>query len=159
MNFPKKEKSYSLPDAYAKAAAYCAYQERSRREVREKLHEYGLTDDQAEELLERLSAENFLNEERFAKAFAGGKFRLKKWGRLKIRQELKAHGLSDFRIRQALDEIDPEAYEAALRELLEKKNALERASSVLQRKQKLLRFGVSKGYEQDMVWEVINELV
>ncbi len=155
----RKTDSLSKSEAYVKATAFCAYQERSRQEVREKLYSYQLEDDVVEELMERLEKENFLNEERFAKAFAGGKFRLKKWGRLKIRQELKMRGITEPLIRKALQEIDEEAYIQSLHELLEKKNRLERSINLLEQKQKLLRFALSKGYEQDLIWGEINGLI
>jgi regulatory protein len=84
---------------------------------------------------------------------------LKKWGRIKIRQELKARGISESNIRLGLQEIDPDVYEQTLHELLEKKNRIEKTAGSLERKQKLLRFALSKGYEQDIVWDVINVLI
>ncbi len=159
MDISKKNKNVSYKDAFLKAAAYCAYQERSRQEVREKLSGYELSEDETEEIIESLVRENYINDARFARAFAGGKFRLKKWGRIKIRQELKMRGISEQHIREGLQEIDDEAYTQTLRELLQKKNHLERATSVLERKQKLLRYALSKGYEQDIVWDEINGLI
>jgi regulatory protein len=156
---PMATKSYSPQDALAKAMSYCAYQERSRKEVREKLHSFGIEDDdEAERILEKLTKDNFLNEERFAKAFAGGKFRMKKWGRVKIRAELKMHGLSAEVIRKGMEEIDPDDYEQTLRDLTEKKNAQEREPEPMLRKQKLIRYLLSKGYEQDLAWDAVNGL-
>jgi regulatory protein len=152
-------KSYSPQDAMAKAMSYCAYQERSRKEVREKLHSFGIEDDdEVERILEKLTKDNFLNEERFAKAFAGGKFRMKKWGRIKIRAELKMHGLSAEVIRKGMEEIDPHDYEQTLLDLTVKKNAQERESEPMLRKQKLIRYLLSKGYEQDLAWDAVNGL-
>jgi regulatory protein len=159
MNKPKKQKDITIKEAYLKATVFCAYQERSVREVKEKLYSLELTEESMEAIVEQLIAEKFLNEERFARAFAGGKFRLKKWGRIKIRQELKARGISESNIRLGLQEIDPDVYEQTLHELLEKKNRIEKTAGSLERKQKLLRFALSKGYEQDIVWDVINVLI
>ncbi len=155
----KSPKTYSPQDALAKAMSYCAYQERSRSEVREKLLSYGLDEDQTEQALDKLVADNFLNEERFAKAFAGGKFRMKKWGRIKIRAELKMHGLSSQIIGKGLEEIDPDDYEQTLRQLAEKKSAEERDPNPLLRKNKIVRYLMGKGYESDMVWDAVNDLI
>jgi regulatory protein len=159
MTTPKTPKTYSPQDALAKAMGFCAYQERSRKEVREKLYSFGLEDDdEVESILDKLTKDNFLNEERFAKAFAGGKFRMKKWGRLKIRLELKGHGLPPELVRKGLEAIDPDDYESTLRDLAEKKNAQEREADPLVRKQKLLRYLLGKGYEQDLAWDAVNGL-
>src|SRR6478736_2106800 len=89
-----KKKSYTVSESIARIYRYCAYQERSHQEVKNKLYEFGLTTDEVDELLSKMITEGFLNEERFAKAFAGGKFRIKKWGRLKIVRELESQGLT-----------------------------------------------------------------
>jgi regulatory protein len=158
MTFSKQPRYYSKKEAFLKASAFCAYQERTQQEVREKLYSYGLEEDDVEEVICRLIEENFINEERFAKAFAGGKFRMKKWGRIKIKQELKARGLSTYCINKGMQEINPEEYEQTLLALLEKKNREEKESVPMLRKQKLARFLLSKGYEQDLVWDAINGL-
>ncbi len=159
MPAPKPQKTYSPQDALAKAMSFCAYQERSRKEVREKLYSFGLEDDdEVESILDRLTRDNFLNEERFTKAFAGGKFRMKKWGRIKIRAELKMHGLSAELVRKGLEEIDPDDYESTLRDLAVKKNAQEREADPIIRKQKLVRYLLGKGYEQDLAWDAVNGL-
>jgi regulatory protein len=89
---PGFRKRLTPAEAHAKIQRYCAYQERSHKEVKNKLYEYGLYPGQVDELLSQLISEGFLNEERFAKAFAGGRFRMKKWGRLKIKNELEFNG-------------------------------------------------------------------
>lgn len=114
------KKVYTINQAYTKAARYCAYQERTQQEVREKIYAYGLYSDEAEEVIARLIEDNFINEERFAQAFAGGKFRLKKWGRAKIEHALREKGISDYCVRKGLEQIDPEDYLHTLQELLEK---------------------------------------
>ncbi len=143
-----------------KAASYCAYQERTQDELRQKLKTWGVWGDEAEELIAELVAQNYLNEERFAKTYAGGKFRMKKWGKRRISQELTRRGLTDYTIRQGMQEIDDESYLTTLKALLTKKNAAlqKTESSALQRKQKLARYALSKGYESEAVWKLINEL-
>src|ERR1700740_1004357 len=101
MNLPKKEKSYTDKEILIKISAFCAYQERTQKEVRDKLYAFELNKDTAEAIIVKLIEENFINEERFAKVYAGGKFRIKKWGRRKIEEALKQKEISDYCIRQA----------------------------------------------------------
>jgi len=141
-----------------KAASFCAYQERTIKEVRQRLREWELTDDDMGLVIDELIAQNYLNEERFAKAFAGGKFRVKKWGRVKIRQEMKLRGLSNELIQKGLSEIDGDDYENTLRDLLEKK-ARSTYGEPLMVKQKLVRFALSRGFESDIVWDLLVEII
>ncbi len=152
----KQPKYYTPQESYVRIAAYCAYQERTQQDVREKLQSYGLDDDDVEELIVRMIQEKFVNEERFAKAYAGGRFRQKKWGRIKIKMALKAQGLSPYCVQQGMNVIDPDEYWQNLLHLAEKKNAVEKESNPLLRKQKITRFLMGKGYEQDLVWEAIE---
>ena len=140
-----------------KAANFCAYQERTHREVKERLDEWGIWGDEADEIVVWLIENNYLNEERFAKVFAGSKFRVKQWGRLKIRQELKMRGVSDYCLQMGMNEIDDDDYINTLQQLITKKQAEIKDTNPLVVKQKLLRYTLSKGYEQDLVWEVLNK--
>ena len=140
-----------------KVASFCAYQERTLKEVRQKLREWEVADDDAEPVIAELIAQNYLNEERFARSFARGKFRVKKWGRLKIRQEMKLKGLSNELIQKGLMEIDGDAYEEVLRDLLEKKARSLRGESVAV-KQKIVRFALSRGFESDIVWDLLKTI-
>lgn len=154
---PPKPLHYA--DAKAKAMSYCAYQERSRQQLRDKLAEWGQEPEAIERLLTELEQENYLNEERFARAYAGGKFRQKRWGRYKIQQGLKQHRIPAALQQQALQhEIDPEEYWQSLLHLLEKKAATESERNPQLRKTKLLRYAISKGYEQDLIWDALSEL-
>ncbi|RFS15564.1 regulatory protein RecX [Emticicia sp. C21] len=145
-------------DALVKAANFCAYQERTQAEVREKLQKLGVDGDEADEIIVYLIEENYLNEGRFAKIFAGSKFRVKHWGRTKILYELKARKLSEHSIREGLAEIDDEDYIETLRTLIEKKKReLRSEKQPLVLKQKLARYAISKGFEGDLVWDIINK--
>ncbi|WP_044171877.1 regulatory protein RecX [Flectobacillus major] len=144
-------------EALKKAANFCAYQERTHREVKERLDEWGIWGDEADEIVVWLIENNYLNEERFAKVFAGSKFRVKQWGRLKIRQELKMRGVSDYCLQMGMNEIDDDDYINTLQQLITKKQAEIKDTNPLVVKQKLLRYTLSKGYEQDLVWEVLNK--
>jgi regulatory protein len=140
-----------------KAASFCAYQERTLKEVRQRLREWELTEDEIAPIIAELTAQNYLNEERFARAFAGGKFRVKKWGRLKIRQEMKLKGLSNDLIQKGLSEIDGDDYEETLRDLLEKKARSLRGESLVV-KQKIVRFALIRGFESDIVWDLLKTI-
>jgi regulatory protein len=141
---------------YQKAEGYCAYQERCQQEVRDKLYEWGLWPDAVEGIIANLIENNFLNEERFAKAFAGGKFRIKKWGRVKIRIELKKRKISDYCIKKGLHEIDQEEYEKTLRQVVEKKSKSIKGGTLLSLQYKSAMYAISRGYEPDMVWDMLK---
>ena len=148
-----KKKSLSYQDAKLKAADFCAYQERSQQEVRDKLYTYGLHKDEVEKLLSELITKNFVNEERFAIAYAGGKYRMKSWGKNKILQGLRQHKISQYCINKALMEIDDEDYNESIKRLIEQKKASIRNVRGFQSKQKIARYLMQKGYEQQLVWD------
>lgn len=152
--------SEELSKARKKIASYCAYQERYQKEVRDKLYSYGLFKDEVEELIAWLITENFLNEERYAQTYAGGKFRVKNWGRLKITQALQQKDISAYCIKQGLKEIDEEEYLDTISKLARKKAAeLQlRFSNTYQLKDKVSRFLISRGFEPELVWEILKTL-
>jgi len=115
----KKPKVYTQKQALIKAESYCAYQERCQQELRDKLYSWGLHEIQVENVIADLIASNFINEERFAKAYAGGKFRIKKWGRVKISIELKRRKISAYCIKKGLAEIEEEEYIKTLQKVAE----------------------------------------
>jgi len=148
---PKK----SLPkeQVYQKLKYYCAYQDRCHSEVKTKAYSFGLRKPEVEELTSKLIEENCLNEERFAKAFAGGKFRIKQWGRIKIRSELKNKQISNYCIVAALDEIDDRKYKETLHRLAVKRwNSIKGAGTNLFVKMTKTRDHLLlKGYEANLV--------
>jgi regulatory protein len=152
--------------AEARIKNWCAYQERSQDETRIKLHSYGLQSEDTESLISKLIGENFLNEERFALALAGGKFRIKHWGKNKIRQELRKHRISEYCVNKALKSIDPDDYETVLKKVIEKKlNSLKpgrNTTDLLAKKSDfytVLKYAVSRGFESDLVSEQLNLLL
>lgn len=145
--------------AKEKIERYCAYQERCHQEVRNKLYTYGLYRNEVDEMISNLITDGFLNEERFAKSFAGGKFRIKKWGRIKITHALEGKGVSQNCIRIALKEIDENDYATTLRTLLEEKKPLIDAENVYVLRDKLSKFAILKGYEPEIVWKEIHNLI
>jgi regulatory protein len=154
-----QRKKLTAEQAKQKALRYCAYQERSHQEVKNKLYEMGLYSSEVDELLTYLITEGFLNEERFAKAFTGGKFRIKKWGRIKIIHALESRGLTKNCIRIGIKEIEEEDYYQTLTELLKSKIAELDESNIFVLRDKASKFAILKGYEPDLVWKVLKELL
>jgi regulatory protein len=119
-----KRKSFTPGQAMEKIRHYCGYQERSHVEVKEKLFGFGLNSQEVDAILAELISEDYLNEERFATMFAGGKFRVKKWGRKRIVYELKARKVSEYNVKLGIASIDHQDYLQTINELIEKKMAL-----------------------------------
>ena len=152
-------KNIGTEKAFQKAKYYCAYQERSHAEVKKKLYGFGLYKIEVELLISQLIEENYLNEERFALAFAGGKFRIKHWGKTRIKYELKQRQVSDYSIKKALAAITEEDYEQTLRKLAsEKLETLKNEKNMFAKKSKLQNYLVGKGYEFNLVGEIVREL-
>jgi regulatory protein len=139
-----------------KARKYCSYQERSQQEVRDKLYELGLHRNEVEQCIAQLVSENYLNEQRFAIAYAGGKFRIKQWGRIKIKLALKQKKVSDYCIRKALEEISSKDYKTTLNKILSSKSKEVKEKNPLKRKYKIAQYAISRGFEPEMVWEEMN---
>ncbi len=137
--------------ALAKAESFCVYQERSQKEVRYKLVEWGIRGDELEEILSELIVNNFLNEERFAKSYASGKFNIKKWGRVKIKQGLKLKGVPDRILQKALYSLDDDDYMQTLENLVVKKANTITESNPLKRKMKLMTYLQGRGFESDLI--------
>lgn len=148
-------KIFSREQAKVKAENYCAYQERSQFELRNKLYEWGLHSKEVEEIISELIELNFLNEERFALAYTLGKFRIKGWGRIKIKQGLKIKRVPDKLIAKSLKLIDTDDYAAKLRQLLEKKSDTIREKDPFKLHYLLSRYAASKGYEQDLIADML----
>jgi regulatory protein len=146
---------YSLLEAKHKIEAFCAYQERCDQEVRLKLRSWNMDAEHVDILISDLITHNFLNEERFAEAYVSGKFRIKKWGRVKIRQHLKQKNISAYSINKALATIDDKEYLSTIRELLETKSRLVKSKDKWDRLNKLKRYLASKGYETELIHEMV----
>jgi regulatory protein len=152
-----KIRVYTAAQALARMQDWCAYQERCQQEVRDKLYEYGLKEEDVENVISKLIADNFVNEERFAKAYAGGKFRIKKWGRIKIKTGLKSKRISEYCIKSAMKEIDEAEYRKTLAQLLESKERTLSEKNAIRKKFKLLSYAAAKGYEKELIMEILHE--
>ncbi len=154
----KKPKKKLTPNqALIKAQMSCAYQERCQQEMRDKLYEWGLHSNEVENIIADLISTNFLNEERFAKAFAGGKFRIKKWGKVKIKIELKKRKISDYCIRKGLAEIDDKEYINTLKDVISKKLKENSKGKIQIRNYKAAQYAQSRGFEGDLIWDIIKQ--
>lgn len=151
--------TFTPEQSLLKIKQYCAYQERCHADVRDKLYSFGLHKNEVEEMIFTLITENYLNEERFAIHFAGGKFRMKQWGKIKIKQALKFKQVSDYCIRKALKEIDSKEYEKTFQKLAEQKlKTLRSERNIFIKKRKLQDFLLQKGFENEMIREALNNL-
>lgn len=154
-----KRGSLSPEQALQKARHYCGYQERCHQEVKDKLYSFGLRRQQVENAIATLIEENQLNEQRFATEFAGGHFRLKQWGRVKIRYELKQRQISDYNIKKGLSLIEDDEYERILTRLAERKWELLRTeANLFSRKRKTQDYLLQKGYEPDRIAAAIGRI-
>lgn len=152
----KKNQYWSLDKAKVNIQKYCAFQERCHQEVRYKLIEHGIYGDLLEELISDLISDNFLDEERFARTFARGKFRMKQWGRNKIKQELKSRDVSAYSINEAMKEIDENLYIESIKGILLKKENTTKFKNKYDRIKKLTDYALSKGYEYGIIQKILT---
>ncbi len=153
----KQKKYVSKDEALIKLQKYCAYQDRCHQEVRTKLIEIGIYGDDLEEIMAHLVSDKFLNEERFARSFARGKFRMRRWGKTRIISQLRLKKISEYCIRKAMTEIDEKEYVLALVELIDKKRKSIKETDIFHIKNKIASYAVGKGFEIDLVWNILNE--
>ena len=152
-------KYHTKEEALQKAKQYCAYQERCHSEVKEKLYSLGMNKNEVDELLSKLISNNYLNEERFAIQFAGGKFRIKQWGRIKIKYALKQKQVSEYCIKKALAAIDEKDYNKTLEKLFEKKlKTLKAEKNIFIKKRKLQDHLLQKGFETSVISKLITSI-
>ena len=156
----KSECKYSFLEAKAKLEALCAYQERCQFELDQKLISWGFNEEDRNALIADLITNRFLNEERFAIAYVSGKFRIKRWGKLKIRMHLKQKRISEHSIKTAFAQIDPDEYWDAIRHLAERKLLdLKGSEDKWQKKAKIIRFLQSRGFEMDLSQDAADQVL
>ena len=154
----EKNISPSVREAWEKISRWCAYRERCQQEVRNKLYEMKLCSiPEIEQLIARLITENFLNEMRYATAFAGGKFRINKWGKIKIKIELQKHNISSYCIKKALESIDSSEYKKTISRIIEKKLKEIKHPVKAYRIQKTIQYCISRGFEAAIVKELLPD--
>ncbi len=155
----KNEKTYTVDEATKLMENFCAYQERCHKEIEQKLYDLHMIPEAKEKIILHLLQHNFLNEERFSKAFARGKFSIKNWGRVRIVNELKFRNISPYNIKTALKEIDESDYLKTIKNVAEKKWALINEPNSFKKRSKLVSYLSSKGYESEIIYEVMNGLI
>jgi len=153
-----QKKFLTKEEALQKLRHYCGYQERSHSEVQQKLWDLGVRRAEHDEIISSLIEDDYLNEERFAQQFAGGKFRMKDWGRKKIYYALKEKKVSEYNIKKAMKEIDEDVYLKTLNSLAEKKYTSLKGEQYLVRKKKTMDYLMQKGFEPDLVTKAVNRL-
>lgn len=159
MEFKKERRKLEKEAALEQMRSFCAYQDRCHKEVRTRLLEYQVYGDELEQVIAELISENFLNEERFAKSYARGKFRMKKWGKIKIKQELKFRQVSEYLIKKGMSEIDDQEYFATLEEVLMKKLRLTRETDPYKKRKKLTDYAAGRGFEYAVIKEVLDGIL
>ncbi len=153
-----KKTTYTVDEALKKLEYYCSYQERCHKEVEDKLYKMSMIPEAKEKIILHLMEHNFLNEERFSKSFARGKFRIKKWGKQRIVRELKFKGISKYNIDSALKEISEEDYLNSFNELAEKKFDSITENNPYKKRKKLIDFLLYRGWETHLVFEKAKNL-
>ena len=153
------KQAFTVDEIKRRLEHYCVYQDRCHKEVESKLKEYSVIPEVRELILLSLMKDNFLNEERFAKSFARGKFRIKKWGKQRIVRELKFKDISAYNIKTALKEIDEQEYITTFNELSEKRMNQIVEKNVFKKRKKLADYLLYRGWESNLVYEKTNELI
>ncbi|MFK7782012.1 regulatory protein RecX [Psychroserpens sp.] len=153
------QKTYSVDEARKRLERYCAYQERCHKEVNQKLYEMRMIPEAKDEIIVHLLQHNFLNEERFAKAFVRGKFRIKKWGKQRLTLELKRKDINKTIINIALKEINIDDYYNTFNDLAQKKLETIKESNYQKKRKKLADYLLYRGWETQLVYDKIRELI
>ncbi|MGE4587186.1 MAG: regulatory protein RecX [Mangrovibacterium sp.] len=152
MTFNKQQQ-----EAYERAAVLCSRAEKSPGSIRKKMLDWGLPEEETAPVLSKLKEENFINPSRFVRSYVHDKFHFNRWGKIKITWHLKAEEIPGSLIREALGEITAEAYKNCLRILLKEKSKGIKAAGRYERKAKLFRFALSRGFEPDVIRAVIGK--
>ena len=154
-----QRKTYTLSEATKTLERYCTYQERCHKEVVQKLKDMHMIPEAIDLVVGHLLEHNFLNEERFAKTFVRGKFQIKKWGKRRLVQELKQKDVSKYNINLAIKMIGDNEYIDAFNALTEKKLDSIREANIWKKKKKLADYLLYRGWEPDLVYDKVNELI
>jgi len=154
-----KKRTYTVNEAKKKLEYFCAYQERCHKEVTQKLKDMYMIPEAIDVIMVHLLEHNFLNEERYTKAFVSGKLRIKKWGKHRLTLELKKRDISKININRALTEIDNEEYDKIFNDLAEKRFNAIKEKDKYKKKKKLTDYLLYRGWESFLVYDKVNELI
>jgi len=155
----QNKKSFTVDELQSKMEQYCVYQDRCHQEIERKMKEYQMIPEAKEKILLHLMRHDFLNEERFSKSFARGKFRIKNWGKQRIIRELKIKNISSYNIKTALKEIDEELYVKTIEKIATSKKNTIKESNLFKKKKKIYDYLYRKGYESSLIQETIQKLL
>jgi len=155
----QNKKSFTVDELQSKMEQYCVYQDRCHQEIERKMKEYQMIPEAKEKILLHLMRHDFLNEERFSKSFARGKFRIKNWGKQRIIRELKIKNISSYNIKTALKEIDEELYVKTIEKIAASKKNTIKESNLFKKKKKIYDYLYRKGYESSLIQETIQKLL
>ncbi|MDG1719243.1 MAG: regulatory protein RecX [Flavobacteriales bacterium] len=153
----QNNKVYTVKEATERIQSYCAIQDRCQWEVEKKMKEWGISDKIIENILTDLILDKFVNEERFSESFCRGKFRIKRWGKVKIKNELKIKKISNNCIDKGLLQIEKKEYMKVLKDLYLKKRDSLKDTNQFVRKGKIAKHLQQKGFESKLIWELINK--
>ncbi len=154
-----EKKYFSIEEIKRKLERYCVYQDRCHKEIETKLKEFVLIEEARNQIILHLLEHNFLNEERFSKSFARGKFKIKNWGKQRIIRELKFRDISEYNIKTALKEIDEQEYLSTIYTIADKRNTFINEPDFYKRKKKLIDFLIRKGYEFELIFETVKNVL
>jgi regulatory protein len=152
-------KEKTAQEIFAKMAALCSRSEQCSTDIHKKITAAGLSDDEADEIIEKLEAEKFIDDERYVRSYVSDKFKFNKWGKVKIRHYLKMKGLSDELIQNGLNEIDAENYHETLIKTLKEKARKVKKKNKFEKMGQLIRFAQNRGFEPEMIHRYLNEVV
>ena len=153
-----KKKITNIKIAIQQLKNYCALQDRCQWDVIQKMREWNLMQDSWKHVIDILIQEKYVDEERYSRSFCRGKFKIKKWGKRKIINELRKKRISKVSIDKGLDEIQDNEYEEEFEKQYHKKNSLIKEKNLFERKKKIARFLINKGYEDNLVWNQLSKL-
>lgn len=157
--YKPQKKSFTVAEIKQKIEQFCVYQDRCHKEVEQKMRDYEIIPEAREMILLSLMKDNFLNEERFAKSFARGKFRIKNWGKQRIIRELKFREISAYNIKTALKEIDEQEYFATIYKITEKRISVISETNAYKKKRKLIDFLMRKGFENELIFKTVDAVL
>lgn len=152
-------KEISKEKGLSKAMALCAKQEKCKADIRKKLYDWKVNTDFHDEIIEQLVQEKFIDESRYVELFVRDKFRLNKWGRIKIEYALKSKNIKDEFIQQGIEQIDENEYIQVCRQLIQSKQNSLKKDEALKQKEKLIRFAQSRGFEVELVFKTVEEIL
>lgn len=148
-----------VKEAYSKMAQLCSRSEQCSADIRKKMVAYEIMDELVEEIISKLKTEKYLDDERYVKAYISDKFRLNKWGKIKMRYYLKAKGLSNDLIEKGLNEIKDEQYKKVLIATLKEKARKVKSDNKFERIGQIIRFAQSRGFEPEIIHRYLTEAV